>query len=75
MIKKIECTLRRKQHYLVQTNRLLLRELIDEDFDALFEILSDSEVMKYYPKPFDVDEKNDVSFAFGISREEWNVVK
>ena len=26
--------------------------------------------LKEYP-----DEKNDVSFAFGISREEWNVVK
>ena len=26
--------------------------------------------LKEYP-----DEKNDVSFAFGISREEWNYVK
>ena len=42
----------------LQTNRLILRELTDEDFDALFEILSDSEVMKYYPKPFDADRVN-----------------
>ena len=39
----------------LQTNRLILRDFTDEDFDALFEILSDSEVMKYYPKPFDAE--------------------
>ena len=42
----------------LQTNRLILRELTDEDFDSLFEILSDPEVMKYYPKPFDADRVN-----------------
>ena len=42
----------------LQTNRLILRELTDDDFDALFEILSDPEVMKYYPKPFDCDRVN-----------------
>ena len=75
MIKKIECTLRRKQHYLIQTNRLFLREFTDEDFDALFEILSDSEVMKYYPKPFDADrvkgwikwnQENYKNYGFGL---------
>ena len=43
---------------LLQTERIFLREFTYDDFDSLFEILSDSEVMKYYPKPFDADRVN-----------------
>ena len=39
----------------LETKRLLLREYKIEDFDALYEILSDADVMKYYPKPFDAE--------------------
>ena len=38
---------------VIETERLLLREFTHEDFSALFEILSDSETMRHYPKPFD----------------------
>ena len=38
---------------IIETDRLILREYIPEDFDALFEILSDTETMKHYPAPFD----------------------
>jgi RimJ/RimL family protein N-acetyltransferase len=38
---------------LIETERLLLREYTMDDFDALFEIMSDEETMKHYPSPFD----------------------
>ena len=38
---------------ILETPRLLLREMTDEDFSALHAILSDPETMKYYPKPYD----------------------
>lgn len=38
---------------ILETPRLLLREMTDEDFSALYAILSDPETMKYYPKPYD----------------------
>jgi RimJ/RimL family protein N-acetyltransferase len=44
-----------KSTMLLQTPRIFLREFTYDDFDSLFEILSDPEVMKYYPKPFDAE--------------------
>lgn len=38
---------------IIETERLLLREYTLEDFEALFEIMSDEETMKHYPAPFD----------------------
>ena len=38
---------------ILETERLIIREYTHDDFDALFEILSDGETMKYYPKPYD----------------------
>ena len=36
----------------ITTPRLLLREMTDDDFAALYAILSDPETMRYYPKPY-----------------------
>ena len=38
---------------MIETQRLLLREYTIDDFDALYEIMSDAETMKHYPAPFD----------------------
>ena len=38
---------------IIETNRLRLREYTMGDFSALYEILSDAETMKYYPRPYD----------------------
>ena len=38
---------------VIETQRLILREYTSDDFDALYEILSDGQTMKYYPKPYD----------------------
>lgn len=38
---------------MLETERLLLREYTMDDFDALYEILSDAETMQHYPAPFD----------------------
>ena len=37
----------------IETERLLLREYRQDDFDAIYEILSDAETMSHYPAPFD----------------------
>lgn len=44
---------------MLETERLVLREFTAEDFDALYEILSDSETMEHYPKPFNENEVKD----------------
>ncbi len=38
---------------ILQTPRLVLREFITEDADALALVLSDPETMRYYPAPYD----------------------
>lgn len=38
---------------VIETERLILREYREDDFDALYEILSDAETMAHYPAPFD----------------------
>ncbi len=38
---------------ILETERLILREYTPSDFDSLYEILSDAETMKHYPKPYD----------------------
>lgn len=38
---------------MIETQRLILREYTLDDFDALYEILSDPETMQHYPAPFD----------------------
>ena len=37
----------------IETERLLLREYTIDDFDSLYEIMSDVETMQHYPAPFD----------------------
>ena len=36
-----------------ETERLILREITQEDFDNWYEILADAETMKHYPAPYD----------------------
>ena len=43
---------------ILLTNRLVLREMVDDDHDALASIITDPETMKYYPKPYDEDGVN-----------------
>ena len=38
---------------LIETERLLLREMTDDDFSALYKVLADSDIMKHYPYTFD----------------------
>ena len=38
---------------ILETKRLILRDYTLNDFEALFEILSDAETMQHYPKPYD----------------------
>ena len=38
---------------IIETKRLILREYTIDDFEDLFEILSDAETMQHYPKPYD----------------------
>lgn len=38
---------------LIETERLFLREMDPADFDALYQVLADPEIMRYYPYAFD----------------------
>ena len=51
---------------MIETERLLLREYTPNDFDALYEIMSDSETMQHYPAPF--DEANKITHVSVIHR-------
>lgn len=64
---------------MIETERLLLREYTMDDFDALYEIMSDLETMQHYPAPFDAEKtrnwiswnlKNYEKHGFGL----WAVV-
>lgn len=37
----------------IETERLYLREMDESDFDALYKVLADREIMKHYPYTFD----------------------
>lgn len=38
---------------VIETERLFLREMTENDFAALYKVLADSEIMRYYPYAFD----------------------
>ena len=38
---------------IIETERMILREYTLQDFNALYEIMSDAETMQHYPNPFD----------------------
>lgn len=38
---------------ILETERLVLREMAPGDFDDLFRIFSDPETMRFYPRPYD----------------------
>lgn len=37
----------------IETDRLILREMAEDDFDALYAVLADSNIMEHYPYTFD----------------------
>lgn len=37
----------------IETERLILREMSEEDFDDLYCVLADSDIMQHYPYTFD----------------------
>ena len=38
---------------VIETERLILRKMTEEDFPALYKVLADSDIMKHYPYAFD----------------------
>jgi ribosomal-protein-alanine N-acetyltransferase len=44
---------------ILETERLLLRQYIEEDSPFLYSIFSDLETMKYYPAPFSLEQTQD----------------
>ena len=38
---------------ILETERLFLREMSMDDFDALYKVLADREIMQHYPYVFD----------------------
>lgn len=40
---------------IIETERLLLRKMTEDDLDALYKVLGDPEIMQHYPYSFDED--------------------
>ncbi|HHV30349.1 GNAT family N-acetyltransferase [Acetivibrio mesophilus] len=40
---------------VIETDRLILREMTEKDFDALYTVLADSDIMEHYSYSFDED--------------------
>lgn len=38
---------------MIETERLLLRNICEDDYDALYAVLADSDIMQHYPYTFD----------------------
>lgn len=38
---------------IIETERLILREMTEDDFDALYKVLADADIMQHYPYVFD----------------------
>ena len=38
--------------YMIETNRLILREMTENDLDSLFKVLGDMEIMQHYSYTF-----------------------
>ena len=41
------------ENKVTETERLFLREMNEDDFDALYRVLADSDIMQHYPYTFD----------------------
>jgi RimJ/RimL family protein N-acetyltransferase len=41
------------QIMVIETDRLILREMTEDDYDALYAVLSDEDIMQHYPYKFD----------------------
>ncbi|MBQ3295729.1 MAG: GNAT family N-acetyltransferase [Erysipelotrichaceae bacterium] len=63
----------------IKTERLFLRDYSINDFDALYDIMSDTETMQHYPEPFDAEKtrnwikwnlENYEKYGFGL----WAIV-
>lgn len=50
---------------MIETDRLILREYTMDDFESLYEIVSDPETMKHYPAPFDEERTRGWLFRAG----------
>ena len=44
---------------ILETDRLILREMNMDDFDALYEVFADTEIMEHYPYAFDENRVKD----------------
>ncbi len=42
-----------RQPMILETDRLILREMNENDYDALYAVLADSDIMRHYPYTFD----------------------
>lgn len=38
---------------VIEAERLLLREMTENDFETLYKVLADSDIMQHYPYTFD----------------------
>ena len=56
---------------IIETKRLILREMQEDDFDALYKVLADSDIMQHYPYTFDEKRVNNWIFR---NRERYQIL-
>ena len=56
---------------IIETKRLILREMREDDFDALYKVLADSDIMQHYPYTFDEKRVNNWIFR---NRERYQIL-
>ena len=49
---------------IIETSRLILREMNTGDYDALHAVLADSDIMQHYPYSFDEKRVRGCGFRF-----------
>ena len=58
-IHEIIIQIRREIRMIIETERLFLREMNQDDYDALYDVLTDSDIMQHYPYTFDAQRVRD----------------
>lgn len=49
---------------ILETERLILREMVPEDAEALFKVFGDPYAMRFYPEPYTLDGVKDLILRF-----------
>ena len=63
-----------EQRIVLETDRLFLREMNMDDFEALYKVLADTDIMQHYPYAKEAaDSESEITHVSVIFREEYQL--